>query len=81
MPSLRPATSSRKHDPTLTTMNAMKPNHPLRRLAPRVLGGGALAGCALASYTAHAGGIALYEIATPDVGLASAGYAAFTGSL
>ena len=57
-------------------MNAMKPNHPLRRLAPRVLGGGALAGCALASYTAHAGGIALYEIATPDVGLASAGYAA-----
>lgn len=37
-----------------------------------------LAGAALVSAlaTAQAGGIALYEIATPDVGLASAGYAA-----
>jgi long-chain fatty acid transport protein len=57
-------------------MKPMKRTHPLRRLAPRVLGGGALAGCALASYTAHAVGIILYEIATPDVGLASVGYAA-----
>ena len=48
----------------------------MKRLVPRVLGGGALAGCALMTSTAQAGGIILYEIATPDVGLASAGYAA-----
>ena len=38
--------------------------------------GCALAGVALAPQFAQAGGIELYEIATPDVGLASAGYAA-----
>ncbi len=38
--------------------------------------GGALACCAAVIQTVQAGGIALYEIATPDVGLASAGYAA-----
>lgn len=37
---------------------------------------GALACCALAIDTAHAGGLILYEVATPDVGLAAAGYAA-----
>ena len=36
----------------------------------------ALACAALASYTALGGGIELYEIASPDVGLASAGYSA-----
>jgi long-chain fatty acid transport protein len=35
----------------------------------------ALALAGLWTFAAHAGGIALYEIATPDVGLASAGYA------
>jgi long-chain fatty acid transport protein len=38
--------------------------------------GCALAGAAIAPQLAQAGGIELYEIATPDVGLASAGYAA-----
>lgn len=36
----------------------------------------ALACCASFTQTVQAGGIALYEIATPDVGLAAAGYAA-----
>jgi long-chain fatty acid transport protein len=54
----------------------MKRKQPMERLAPRILGGGAWLGCALLSCTAQAGGIALYEIGTPDVGLASAGYAA-----
>jgi long-chain fatty acid transport protein len=40
------------------------------------LAGCALASCALLTCTAHAGAIFLYEIGTPDVGLASAGYAA-----
>ena len=35
----------------------------------------ALACCASLTQTAQAGGISLYEIATPDAGLASAGYA------
>lgn len=35
----------------------------------------AIACCASLTQTVQAGGIALYEIATPDVGLASAGYA------
>lgn len=38
--------------------------------------GSALACGAVLSTTVHGGGIELYEIATPDVGLASAGYAA-----
>ena len=38
--------------------------------------GSVLAGCGLMTCTAQAGGIFLYEIGTPDVGLASAGYAA-----
>lgn len=37
---------------------------------------GALACCATIPQSAQAGGIQLYEIVTPDVGLASAGYAA-----
>lgn len=40
------------------------------------LGGAALACASLAPQISYAGGIDLYEIATPDVGLASAGYAA-----
>jgi long-chain fatty acid transport protein len=36
----------------------------------------ALAAAVLAGSNAHAGGIGLYEVGTPDVGLASAGYAA-----
>ena len=40
-----------------------------------VIGSAVACGAAL-STTVHAGGIELYEIATPDVGLASAGYAA-----
>ena len=40
-----------------------------------VLGSAVACGAAL-STTVHGGGIELYEIATPDVGLASAGYAA-----
>ena len=40
------------------------------------LGAGALACIALAPLSAQAGGIELYEMATPDIGLASAGYAA-----
>jgi long-chain fatty acid transport protein len=39
------------------------------------IAGSALAAGALLNLPAHAGGLALYEIATPDVGLASAGYA------
>jgi long-chain fatty acid transport protein len=38
--------------------------------------GSALAGGAVLPLSSQAGGIVLYEIATPDVGLASAGYAA-----
>ena len=38
--------------------------------------GSALASLAALSPSAHAGGLELYEIASPDVGLASAGYAA-----
>ena len=42
---------------------------------PLKLTAAALAPGALWSISAHAGGLALYEIGTPDVGLASAGYA------
>lgn len=41
-----------------------------------ILLGAALAGGAFATCSALAGGLDLYEISTPDVGLASAGYAA-----
>jgi hypothetical protein len=47
-------------------------NHP----AKLALIGSALACGALLPQSSQAGGIELYEIATPDVGLASAGYAA-----
>ena len=40
------------------------------------IAGLAVACCATLTQTAQAGGISLYEIATPDLGLASAGYAA-----
>lgn len=42
----------------------------------RTLLGAALALAALLPYSTQAGGLDLYEIATPDVGLASAGYSA-----
>jgi long-chain fatty acid transport protein len=45
------------------------------QINPLKLAGSALAGSALLSLSAHGGGLELYEIATPDVGLASAGYA------
>jgi len=56
----------------------MNDNTPLRTIknhTPLKLAGSALAASALLSVSAHAGGLALYEIGTPDVGLASAGYA------
>lgn len=42
----------------------------------KLLSVGALVGVAAGSQTVLAGGISLYELGTPDVGLASAGYAA-----
>ena len=52
------------------------PNHTMKTPSKRsVLGAAAACGMALAP-NVHAGGIILYEVATPDVGLASAGYAA-----
>jgi long-chain fatty acid transport protein len=47
----------------------------MNRNSKRVIGGLALVGLATLARSVHAGGIELYEIATPDVGLASAGYA------
>jgi long-chain fatty acid transport protein len=41
----------------------------------KVIGSALACGAGLAP-TGHAGGLELYELATPDVGLASAGYAA-----
>jgi long-chain fatty acid transport protein len=52
-------------------MNIEKRTPAMKRIALRALAGGVLMTCAV-----QGGGIALYEIATPDVGLASAGYAA-----
>jgi long-chain fatty acid transport protein len=57
-------------------MNIAKRKPTMKRIASRILVGGWLAGGALMTCMVHAGGIILYEIATPDVGLASAGYAA-----
>ena len=48
----------------------------MKRGTKRTLIGLAIASSAAITQTAQAGGITLYEIATPDVGLASAGYAA-----
>lgn len=48
----------------------------MKRKTQRVTLGSALASAAALVPSAHAGGIILYEIATPDLGLASAGYAA-----
>jgi len=48
----------------------MKQNHKRLSLSAAILAG------VLATQAARAGGISLYEIATPDVGLAAAGYAA-----
>ena len=48
----------------------------MKRTIQRVTIGSALASAAALVPSAHAGGIILYEIATPDLGLASAGYAA-----
>jgi long-chain fatty acid transport protein len=47
-----------------------------KRIIKSVCMATALIAGAAATHTAQAGGIELYEIATPDVGLASAGYAA-----
>ncbi|HRZ34840.1 MAG TPA: outer membrane protein transport protein [Candidatus Paceibacterota bacterium] len=51
-------------------MKPTKVNNAPTRFASALVSGAACTLCA------HAGGISLYEIATPDVGLASAGYAA-----
>ena len=48
----------------------------MKRKLPITLSVTAFAGGVLLNQTAQAGGIGLYEIGTPDVGLASAGYAA-----
>jgi len=48
----------------------------MKKLAKFILTGTALGCGAVATHDAQGGGISLYEIATPDVGLASAGYAA-----
>lgn len=48
----------------------------MKRLTRPTLVSAVLAGCAAFTNTAQAGGIILYEVATPDVGLAAAGYAA-----
>jgi len=48
----------------------------MKKLLPLTLAGTVLAGGTLLTSSALAGGISLYEIGTPDVGLASAGYAA-----
>lgn len=56
---------------TLLTMKTQTQNSLMKNLIPFTLAGGVLL-----TESARAGGIGLYEIATPDVGLASAGYAA-----
>ena len=48
----------------------------MKKIVPLALTGTVLAGGALLNQSAQAGGIELYEIGTPDVGLASAGYSA-----
>lgn len=48
----------------------------MNQTSKMTIAGLAVACCASLTQTAHAGGISLYEIATPDLGLASAGYAA-----
>jgi long-chain fatty acid transport protein len=48
----------------------------MKKLIPLTLTGTVFAGGALLNQSAQAGGIGLYEIASPDVGLASAGYSA-----
>jgi len=55
---------------TLRKQQNMKRNQKLRSVAAT------LSCAALAPTAAHAAGLTLYEIATPDVGLASAGYTA-----
>jgi len=53
-----------------------KPHRQLNHNAPRKLAALAIASSVSLAPSVYAGGIGLYEIATPDVGLASAGYAA-----
>lgn len=48
----------------------------MKKIIPLTLTGTMLAGGMLSNQSARAGGISLYEIAAPDVGLASAGYSA-----
>ena len=48
----------------------------MKRILPLPLAGAILASGTLLNQSARAGGIILYEIGTPDVGLASAGYSA-----
>jgi long-chain fatty acid transport protein len=54
----------------------MKHKQPTNRTQRLALIATAIAGAAIAPQAALAGGIELYEVSTPDVGLASAGYAA-----
>lgn len=54
----------------------MKTKHPLTETTLWAIVAAILAVGANTTQTARAGGIGLYEVATPDVGLASAGYAA-----
>jgi long-chain fatty acid transport protein len=48
----------------------------MKPMNKRTVTGVALAGVAISAQSLQAGGIILYELATPDLGLASAGYAA-----
>lgn len=57
-------------------MTSKIPTDIMKRTTLLTLIGLALAGVAFVTTSALAGGIDLYEISTPDVGLASAGYAA-----
>ena len=51
----------------------------MKQVMRTALFGAVIAACVTLVQTVQAGGIGLYEIATPDVGLASAGYAARAG--
>lgn len=66
-----------KHNCKLVARHSMSQAFMGRRFgcsAPRALL--TIAGLAVAAHSAHAGGISLYEVGTPDVGLAAAGQAA-----
>jgi long-chain fatty acid transport protein len=54
----------------------LNPSHNMKPNRSRLFLGSAAAFCTAAATSTFAGGIELYEIATPDIGLASAGYSA-----